>query len=49
MQGKNEVANEFAKLGSNRAMVPTWVFLQKLHESSISKALAKASKVVKSP
>jgi hypothetical protein len=25
-------------------MVPTWVFLQELHEPSISKALAKATK-----
>jgi hypothetical protein len=29
-------------------MVPIGVFLQELHESSISKALAKATKVVKS-
>jgi hypothetical protein len=41
---KNEVADELAKLGSSRAMVPTWVFLQELHELSISKALAKATK-----
>jgi ribonuclease HI len=36
--GKNEVANELAKLSSSRATVPTWVFLQELHEPSISKA-----------
>jgi hypothetical protein len=29
-------------------MLPTWVFLQELHEPSISKALAKATKVVAS-
>jgi hypothetical protein len=27
LQGKNEVADELAKLGSSRAMVPTGVFL----------------------
>jgi hypothetical protein len=41
---KNEVADELAKLSSSRAMVPTWVFLQELHEPSILKALAKATK-----
>jgi hypothetical protein len=40
--------NELAKLGSNRAMVPIGVFLQELHEASISKALAKATKVTES-
>jgi hypothetical protein len=29
-------------------MVPTWVFLQELHEPSISKALAKTTKAAKS-
>jgi pantothenate synthetase len=48
LQGKGEVTNELAKLGSSRAMVPTGVFLQEVHESSISKALAKATKVVES-
>jgi hypothetical protein len=48
LRGKNEVADELAELGSNRAMVPTRAFLQDLHEPSISKALAKASKVAKS-
>jgi hypothetical protein len=43
-----QVADELAKLGSNRAMVPTGVFLQELHERSISKTLAKASKVAES-
>jgi hypothetical protein len=40
--------HELAKLSSSRAMVPTWVFLQELHEPSISKALAKAPKAAKS-
>jgi hypothetical protein len=44
LQGKNEVADELAKLGFSQATVPTWVFLQELHEPSISKALAKAIK-----
>jgi ribonuclease HI len=48
LQGKNEVTDELAKLSSNRAMVPTGVFLQELHEPSISKALAKAIKAVES-
>jgi hypothetical protein len=48
LQGKNEVADELAKLGSSQAMVPTRVFLQELHEPSISKALAKATKAVES-
>jgi hypothetical protein len=29
-------------------MVPTWAFLQELHEPSISKALAKATKAAES-
>jgi hypothetical protein len=45
---KNKIADELAKLGSSQAMVPTGVFLQELHESSISKALAKAAKAVES-
>jgi hypothetical protein len=36
--------DELAKLSSSRAMVPTRVFLQELHEPTISKALAKANK-----
>jgi ribonuclease HI len=48
LQGKNEVTDELAKLSSNQAMVPTGVFLQELHEPSISKALAKATKAVES-
>jgi ribonuclease HI len=48
LEGKNEVADELVKLGSSRAMVPTRVILQELHEPSISKALAKATKAVKS-
>jgi hypothetical protein len=39
---------ELAKLGSSRAMVPTRVFLQELHEPSISEALAKATKPAES-
>jgi hypothetical protein len=27
LREKNEITGELAKLGSNRAMVPTWVFL----------------------
>jgi hypothetical protein len=48
LHGKNEVADELAKLGSSRAMVPTGVFLHELHEPSISKDLAKATKVAES-
>jgi hypothetical protein len=48
LRGKNEIIDELAKLGSSRAMVPPGVFLQELHELSIAKALAKASKVAKS-
>jgi hypothetical protein len=48
LRGKNEAADELAKLGFSRAMVPTWVFLQELHVPSIAKTLAKASKAAKS-
>jgi hypothetical protein len=48
LQGKNEIADELAKLGSSRATIPTWVFLQELHEPTISKALAKAKKAAES-
>jgi hypothetical protein len=48
LRGKNEVADELAKLNSSRAMVPTRVFLQELYEPSISKAIAKATKAVES-
>jgi hypothetical protein len=48
LRGKNDVADELAMLGSSRAMVPTGVFLQELHEPSISKPLAKATKAVAS-
>jgi hypothetical protein len=41
--------NELAKLGSSRALVPPKVFMQELHEPSITKALAKESKMVESP
>jgi hypothetical protein len=43
---KNEIVDELPKLGSSQAMVLTGVFLQELHEPSISKALAKATKAV---
>jgi hypothetical protein len=36
--------DKLAKLSSSRATIPTRVFLQELHEPSISKALAKATK-----
>jgi hypothetical protein len=45
LQGKNEVIDELAKLGSSQAMVPTGVFLQELHEPSIFKTIANATKV----
>jgi hypothetical protein len=48
LRGKNELVDEITKLGSSRDMVPTGVFLQELHEPSISKALAKATKVAQS-
>jgi hypothetical protein len=48
LRGKNEFMDELAKLGSSQATVPTWVFLQELHEPSISKALAKATKAAQS-
>jgi ribonuclease HI len=48
LRGKNEVADELAKLGSSRAMVLIGVFLQELHEPTISKAVAKANKAAKS-
>jgi hypothetical protein len=48
LQAKNEVTDELAKLSSSRAMVPTGVFVQELHETSISKALAKATKAAES-
>jgi ribonuclease HI len=48
MRGKNEVADELAKLRSTQAMVPTGVYLQELHEPSILNALAKATKAAES-
>jgi hypothetical protein len=45
LQGKNEITDELAMFGSNRALVPIVVFLQKLHAPSISWASAKATKV----
>jgi hypothetical protein len=43
LRGKNEITDELAKFGSSQAMVPTGVFLQELHEPTITNALAKAS------
>jgi hypothetical protein len=48
LRGKNEVTDELAKLGSSRVMVSIGVFLQELHEPSILKALANATKVAES-
>jgi hypothetical protein len=48
LRGKNEVADESAKLGSSRAMVTPGLFMQELHKPSITKALAKANKVAES-
>jgi hypothetical protein len=48
LHGKNEVADELAKLNSSQAMVPPGIFMQELHEPSITKALAKVYKVTES-
>jgi ribonuclease HI len=48
LQGRNEVADELAKLGSNRAEVPVGIFMQELHETSTIHALSKASKETES-
>jgi hypothetical protein len=45
LRGKNKITDELAKLGSSRAMVSIGVFLQELHEPTISKPLAMANKV----
>jgi hypothetical protein len=45
---KNKITDELAKLGFSRVVVPTRVFLQELHEPSITKALAKANKASES-
>jgi hypothetical protein len=42
------MANGLAKLSLSQAMVPTGVFLQKLPEPTISKALAKVKNVAES-
>jgi hypothetical protein len=44
----NLVADEPAKLGSSLAVVPLGIFMEELHEPSISTALYKANKVVES-
>jgi hypothetical protein len=48
LRGKIEVIDELAKLGSSQDVVTIGVFLQKLDEPTISKALAKANKVAES-
>ena len=48
LRGRNEIADELAKLGSSRATVPPGVFMQELHEPSIASALAKANKATES-
>jgi hypothetical protein len=48
LQGKNEIVDELTKLGFSQATVPIKIFLQELHEPTISKALAMANKVVES-
>jgi hypothetical protein len=48
LHGQNEVADELAKLGSSQAMVAPGVFMQELHELSISRVLSKVVKAVKS-
>jgi ribonuclease HI len=48
LRGKNEIVDELAKLSSSWAMVSQGVLMQELHEPSITKALAKASKVAES-
>jgi hypothetical protein len=47
-RGKNEITDALAKLSFSRAVVPTRVFLWELHEPTISKALAKATKAADS-
>jgi hypothetical protein len=48
MRGQNEITDELSKLGSSRGVVPPGVFMQELHEPSITKALAKTSKAAES-
>jgi hypothetical protein len=48
LRGKNKVTDELAKFGSSQAVVLTGVFLQELHEPSISKALAKTTTAAES-
>jgi hypothetical protein len=48
LRGCNEVIDELAKLSSHQVVVPLGIFMQEFHEPSISKALAKANKVVES-
>jgi hypothetical protein len=48
LRGKNEMADELAKLGSSQAMVSIGVLLQELHETTVPKALAKANKAAES-
>jgi ribonuclease HI len=48
LHGRNELADELAKIGSSCSMVPPRVFIQELHEPSINRASAKAHKKVES-
>jgi hypothetical protein len=48
LRGRNEVADELAKISSSQAMPPPGVFMKELQEPSIGKALGKANKVVES-
>jgi hypothetical protein len=47
LRGRNDVADELAKLGSSQATVSPGVFMQELHESSINMVLSKASNAAK--
>jgi hypothetical protein len=48
LRGQNEVTYELAELSSSRVVVPPEVFMQELHEPSITMALAEANKAVES-
>jgi hypothetical protein len=48
MRGCDKVTDELAKLGSSKTVIPLEVFVQKLHEPSITKVLAKTNKAAES-
>jgi hypothetical protein len=48
LHGRIEVADELAKLNSSRGTMPLGVFMQELHEPSISQTLSKAIKATES-